>query len=121
DERDEPSLVLCGDETHTVNLGTEEIKRELKVVESGEFEDMVSLLKEFLIVFSWSYDDMTGLDPQIVTHKIPLISGTVPVKQKLRRMNPDTLHKVRDEVKKQYDAGFLEVVKYPQWIANVVP
>ncbi len=36
-------------------------------------------------------------------------------------MSPDTLLKVRDEVKKQYDAGFLEVVKYPQWIANVVP
>ncbi len=35
-------------------------------------------------------------------------------------MNPDTLLKVRDEVKKQYDARFLEVVKYPKWIANVV-
>ncbi len=64
---------------------------------------------------------MTGLDPQIVTHKILLIPRTILVKQKLRRMNPDTLLKVRDEVKKQYNAGFLEVVKYPQWIANVVP
>ncbi len=62
-ERDEPSLLPCGDKTHTINLGTEEIKRELKVVENGELESMVSLLKEFLDVFSWSYDDMLGLDP----------------------------------------------------------
>jgi len=26
-ERDKPSLVPCGDETHTINPGTEEIKR----------------------------------------------------------------------------------------------
>ncbi len=56
-----------GDETHTLNLGTEEIRKELKVVESGELEGMVSLLKEFLDIFSWSYDDMLKLDPQIVT------------------------------------------------------
>jgi len=69
-------------------------------VGSGELEHMISLLKEFLDVFSWSYDDMPGLDPQIVTHKILLVPGTIPVKQKLRRMNPNTLLKVRDEVKK---------------------
>ncbi len=30
------------------------------------------------------------------------------------------LLKVRDEVKKHYYARFLEVVKYPDWVANVV-
>ncbi len=45
---------------------------------------------------------MTGLDLHIVTHKILLVPGTIPIKQKLRIMNPDTLLKVRDEVKKQY-------------------
>ncbi len=89
-----------GDEMHTINLGTEEIKRELKVVNNGELESMVSLLKEFIHVFSWSYDDMLRLDTQTVTHKIPLIPGTISVKQKLRRMNLDMLFKVKDEVKK---------------------
>ena len=28
---------------------------------------------------------------------------------------------IRDEVKKQFDAGFLAVAKYPQWVANIVP
>ena len=31
------------------------------------------------------------------------------------------LLKIKEEVKKQLDAGFLEVAKYPEWIANIVP
>ena len=30
------------------------------------------------------------------------------------------LLKIKEEVKKQLDAGFLEVSKYPQWVANIV-
>jgi hypothetical protein len=35
-------------------------------------------------------------------------------KQRLRRTRPDILLKVKAEIKKQCDAGFLEVIKYPQ-------
>ncbi len=52
-----PCLVPYGDEMRTINLGTEEIKRELKVVNNGELESMINLLKEFIDVFPWSYDD----------------------------------------------------------------
>ena len=31
------------------------------------------------------------------------------------------LLKIKKEVKKQLDAGFLDVSKYPQWVANIVP
>ena len=31
------------------------------------------------------------------------------------------LLKIKEEVKKQLDAGFLEVAKYPEWVANIVP
>ena len=31
------------------------------------------------------------------------------------------LRKIKEEVKKQLDAGFLEVSKYLQWLANIVP
>ena len=30
------------------------------------------------------------------------------------------LLKIKEEVKKQLDLGFLEVSKYPQWVANIV-
>ena len=35
-------------------------------------------------------------------------------------MRPDMLLKIKKEAKKQFDVGFLEVAKYPQWVANIV-
>ena len=35
-------------------------------------------------------------------------------------MKPEMLLKIK-EVKKQFDASFLEVAKYSQWVANIVP
>ena len=29
--------------------------------------------------------------------------------------------KIKDEVMKQFDAGFLAITSYPRWVANVVP
>ena len=44
-----------------------------------------------------------------------------PVKQKLRRMKPQWTLKIKEEVEKQYNARFLRVVNYLEWLANVVP
>ena len=63
-------------------------------------------------MFAWSYQDMPGLDMDIVVHCLPLREECAPVKQKLRRVKPEMLLKIKEEVKKQLDAGFLEVSKY---------
>jgi len=57
---------------------------------------------------------MPGLDPNIVQHKLAL-------KVELKKMKPEMSLKIKEEVQKQFDAGFLAVAKYPQWMANVVP
>ena len=56
---------------------------------------------------------MPGLDTDIVVHRLPLREDCALVKQKLRRVKPEMLWKIKKEVKKQLDAGFLEVSKYP--------
>jgi len=102
-----------GDEKKEVKIGTS-IKKEVK-------EELCALLKEFRDVFAWSYNDMPGLDTDIVQHKLPLKPECLPVRQRLRRMKPKMSLKIKEEVQKQFDAGFLAVAKYPQWVANVVP
>ena len=84
-------------------------------------QDLVELLQEFRDVFAWSYQDMPGLSTDIVVHRLPIKKECRPVQQKLRRMRPDVLLKIKEEVKKQLDAGFLQVVKYSEWVANIVP
>ena len=63
---------------------------------------------------------MSGLDIDIMVHRLPLREECVPIKQKLRRVKPEMLLKIKEEVKKQLDTGFLEVSKYPQLVANIV-
>ncbi|XP_017984271.1 PREDICTED: uncharacterized protein LOC108663589 [Theobroma cacao] len=65
-------------------------------------------------------EDMPNLNTDIVVHKLPMGPDCKPIKQKLRRMKPEMLLKIKEEVKKQFDAGFLEVAKYPEWVANIV-
>ena len=110
--------------TEIINLGTEDDRKEVKIgtsMKSSERSKLIALLFEYKDVFAWSYQDMPGLDPNIVVHKLPLKPECAPVKQKLRRMKPEMLLKIKEEVKKQFDAGFLAVANYPQWVANIVP
>ena len=87
---------------------------------TSEKDALVALLTEFKEVFAWSYEDMPGIDTDIVQHCIPTNPTMKPIKQKLRRMKPKWTLKIKEEVEKQYNAGFLRVVNYLEWLANVV-
>ena len=91
------------------------------MVDNPEREEIIALFKEYMDGFAWSCKDMPGLDPNIVSHKILLIDGIEPKQQKLHRMSLEMSFKIKDEVTKQLDVGFLEVPTYPKWIANIVP
>ncbi|KAL5127907.1 hypothetical protein HKD37_14G040250 [Glycine soja] len=74
------------EEIELVNLGTTEEKKEVKVgtgMTAPIRQGLITLLEEYRHVFAWSYQDMPGLDSDIVQHKLPLNTGSSPVKQKL--------------------------------------
>ena len=43
-----------------------------------------------------------------------------PVRQKLRKMKFGVLIKIKEEVQKQIEAGFLTASKYLEWVPNIV-
>ncbi|WJZ91334.1 hypothetical protein VitviT2T_010415 [Vitis vinifera] len=63
---------------------------------------------------------MSGLDPSIVQHRLPLLPHARLVKQKLRQLHPRWSLQVKEEIQKQLSVGFLSVVEYPEWLANVI-
>ena len=67
------------------------------------------------------YEDMPGLDTDIVVHRLPMKEGCSPIKQKVRCMRLEISEKIKAEVMKQFNACFLAVTSYPQWVANIVP
>ncbi|PKI49434.1 hypothetical protein CRG98_030166, partial [Punica granatum] len=65
---------------------------------------------------------MPGLDPSIVKHFLPLDTKRFPPKrQHLRRQRAGLLLRIKEEIIKQINAGFLEVCNYFEWVANIVP
>jgi len=112
------------EETELVGLGTDNGRREVKVgtgMTAPIREELMALLKDYQDIFSWSYQDMPGLSSNIIQHRLPLNPECSLVKKKLRRMKPEMSLKIKEEVKKQFDTGFLAVARYPEWVANIVP
>ena len=57
------------DDLETVDLGTTNQSREMRIgttLSADERDSLLRLLRSYLDVFAWSYEDMPGLDPSIV-------------------------------------------------------
>ncbi|XP_058729317.1 uncharacterized protein LOC131601500 isoform X2 [Vicia villosa] len=66
-----------------VNVGTKEQVREVKIgaaLENSVKRRLIAMLKEYADIFAWSYEDMPGLDTNIVVHRLPLKEDSPPVK-----------------------------------------
>ena len=66
----------------TINLGTEEDKKEVKVganLEPSIKKHLIQLLHDYVEVFAWSYEDMIGLDEDIAVHRLPTREDYPPV------------------------------------------
>ncbi|RVX02824.1 hypothetical protein CK203_023128 [Vitis vinifera] len=86
DPIDQRVLPATGD-TKIVDFGTAELPKELRIgsnLSTDERDNLIQLLGYHLDIFAWSYEDMSGLDPSIVQHRLPLLPHARPVKQKLR-------------------------------------
>ena len=96
------------EETEVVNLGVGVERKEVKFdtcMSANVRDELVTLLWDYRDIFAWSYQDMHGLISDIVQHKLPLNPECSPIKQKLRRIKPEMSLKIKEEVKKQFDAG----------------
>ena len=122
--KEDREMKLYQEEIELVDLGASSERKEVKVgtgMTPPIREELVALLRDYQDVFAWSYQHMPGLSHDIVQHRLPLNSGCSLVKQKLSRMKPEMSLKIKEEVKKQFNAGFLAVARYPEWVANIVP
>ncbi|KAL0318211.1 UNVERIFIED_CONTAM: Transposon Tf2-12 polyprotein [Sesamum calycinum] len=112
------------DELKEVNLGDIENPRPIYISASlthGEEGTYIALLHEFKDVFTWSYKEMPGLDPNVAVHHLSVKKGARPVKQGQRRFRPELILLIEGEVNKLIEVSFIREVKYPMWISSIVP
>ena len=83
--------------------------------------ELIALLKEFKEIFAWYYQDIPGLDTEIVMHRI-LVKPECPlVWQALWRLKSEIIFKIKKEEEKQLKASFLTIIAYSNWVANIIP
>ena len=51
-------------------------------------KDLIQFLRKSVDVFVWSHDDMLGIDPNVITHRLNVYPSSKPVRQKKRVFAP---------------------------------
>jgi hypothetical protein len=110
---EEQEEVQIGKEQHqTTSIGT--------AMGDEERRGVLAILRENVDLFAWKPEDMPGIDETVITHKLAIASNSKPVVQQKRKQGEERRTVVDEEVAKLKKAQFIEEIKYPEWLANVV-
>ena len=52
-------------------------------------QDLVQFLRKSIKFFAWSHEDMPGIDPIVITHRLNMHPSSKPVHQKKRVFAPE--------------------------------
>ena len=81
---------------------------------------LTTFLRSNRDVFAWSHEDMPGIDPLVMIHRLNVSPFFPPIRQKKRVFAPERDQAIAEEVRKLQEANFIRKVYYPDWLANVV-
>jgi hypothetical protein len=72
-------------------------------------------------VFTWKISDMSMIPMEVIVDKLNIYPSFKPIKKKERRHTVERHEAIRQEVYRLLEAGFIRLVNYPSWLANLVP
>jgi hypothetical protein len=111
--KDELEEVRIGEEEHqTTKLGVN--------MQPKERAEILEILRKNVDLFAWHPKDMPGIDENIITHKLAISPKAKSVSQCKRKQGEERRLAISEEVAKLKKAQFIEEIKYPEWLANVV-
>ena len=83
-------------------------------------QTLTAFLRDNQDVFAWSHEDMPGIDPSVIVHKLNMSPPFSPIRQKKRVFTQEQDKAIAEEVQKLLEANFIREMYYPDWLANVV-
>lgn len=81
---------------------------------------MLVYLRRNIQVFAWKIEDMLGVDPQVACHKLNILLGAKPIRQKRRPRSKENRKAIAEEIKKLNEVGFIKEVRYTIWFTNII-
>jgi hypothetical protein len=90
---------------------------------NAQEEELLEVLREHKEAIGWTIEDIKGINPSLVMHKIHLEENSKPSREPQRRLNPAMQEVVRAEVIKLLDAGIIYPIFDSKWVSpiHVVP
>ncbi|VFQ62035.1 unnamed protein product [Cuscuta campestris] len=109
--------------TEEIQIDASNPERKVKIGADLQEElrtEIVQVLTRYKSLFAWSVADMPGIDQSVICHRLSVLEGSRPVRQKKRFLASDRRDFVKKEVKDLLEVGHIREVNYPEWLANVV-
>ncbi|XP_074579120.1 uncharacterized protein LOC141835644 [Curcuma longa] len=106
-------LQICPNRPEAAVQVTAELSFELK-------QELAECLRRNRDVFAWDPTNLTGVSLDVAMHRLNVLPGARPIKQKRRHFGPEQNKVIRDEVQKLLKAGYIKEVHFPTWLSNVV-
>jgi hypothetical protein len=80
-----------------------------------------AIFQEFCDVFAWSYEEMLGIDPDIIMHEIMTYPDTKPIWKRLHLVHHHKSVDIKLKFKKLLKSGFIYHVALTDWVSNLFP
>ena len=125
-EMDDHQQILCIEEQRAIAEPIEELEEVTLDESKPEWttrmgtlssrmvrQALITFLKENLEVFAWSHEDMLGIDPSIIVHRLNVSPSSPPIWQRKRVFAQERDKVIAKEVQKLLDADFIWEVYYP--------
>jgi hypothetical protein len=86
----------------------------------GQKDEMCELLKAYMCYFAWDYTKMPGLSRDLIEHRLRIKAGFRLYKQGAQNFKPGIVRRVKEEVDRLLQHGFIQPCKYTDWVSNIV-
>ncbi|CAN6544139.1 unnamed protein product [Malus baccata var. baccata] len=84
-----------------------------------EEEKLIRVLKEHKTAIGWTLADIKGISPTTCMHRIFLEEGAKPTREAQRRLNPQMMEVVKNEIIKLLDCGVIYPISDSRWVSPV--
>jgi hypothetical protein len=112
------------DDLEKVDIGDGVVPRPTYVsvrLNTSQNQEIIELLKAYTCCFAWDYTKMPGLSRELVEHRLPIKASFRPYKQGAWNFKPEIIERVKEEVDRLLQAGFIQPCLYAEWVSNIIP
>ncbi|XP_073270718.1 uncharacterized protein [Primulina huaijiensis] len=117
--RNEAQLI-SEEEPEMVEIGAQQHFRVAADLDHETKNELLACLKANPDVFAWSSQELQGVRPEIMEHRLNILPEARPVKQKKRHFGPEKDKIIKEQVDELLRAGHIREVFFPTWLSNVV-